>query len=216
MADTLDVLSLTDGKLAISKDVGNTADDTTLARHITAISRLLDDKVGPIVQRTVTAEIHAGGDCRVLLRRRPVTSVSLVREVSTPGTIDTLSAVSFGAATDGYYLPPWDRDPTLKSGVVERQSAGIPTLWPCGENTVEVTYLAGRYTSTATVDDRFADTAGAILRRLWKREAGSWAQSSDFFEAADGQAGTGFFRVAKPIIEELLWDEIQTHVVGFA
>ncbi len=216
MADTLDVLSLADAKLAINMDAATATHNTVLARHITAVSRLIDDACGPVVIRTVTAEVHAGGACSVLLRRRPVTSVSLVREVTSPGNVETLSAAAFGSATDGYYLPPWERDPTLKSGVVKRQSYGSPIPWTRGEHTVEVTYVAGRYATTAAVDARFADAAGAVLRRLWKRESGAWAQAPGIFESADSQADIGFFRVAKPIIEELLFDEIQHRPVGFA
>lgn len=216
MADTLDVLSLANAKVAISMDAATVAHDVVLARHVTAISRIIDDACGPVVVRTVTAEVLDGGACTVLLRRRPVTSVSLVREVTSPGTIATRSAAAWGSATDGYYLPPWERDPTLKSGVVKRMGYGSPIPWTCGEDTVEVTYVAGRYATTAAVDARFADAAGAVLRRLWKREAGSWAQSAALFEDADPQAGSGFFRVARPIIEEMLADEVQHRPLGFA
>lgn len=216
MADTLDVLSLANAKLAINMDAATVAHDIVLARHITAISRIIDDACGPVVIRAVTAEVHDGGASTVLLRRRPVTSVSLVREVTSPGTIETRAAAAWGSATDGYYLPPWDRDPTLKSGVVRRMGYGSPIPWTCGDDTVEVTYVGGRYATTATVDARFADAAGAVLRRLWKREAGTWATSPEFYENVDPQAGSGFFRVARPIINEMLDEEVQHRPTGFA
>lgn len=187
-------------------DAATTTWDTVLALHITTVSRLLDDVCGPVVQRTVTDEVHDGGSRVVVLNRRPVSAVTTVSEVTAPGTVTVLTAAAFGSSTDGYYAPAWERDPTLKSGVLHRQRGGSPIPWGPG---VKVSYTAGRYANTAAVDARFADTAGAVLRRLWKRESGTWAQTPSFFEDGDNQAGIGFFRVARPIIDELLPADIQ-------
>lgn len=217
MSDLLDLLSLADSKLAINMAASTTTHDVVLARHITAISRLVDDACGPVVVRTITAETHDVGysQRKVFLLRRPVSSITTVREVRS-GSVDTLAAVAFGAQTSGYFAPPDPRTPSLKAGVLDRRSSGTEYTWPEGDATVEVTYVAGRYATTAAVDARFADCAGAILRRLWKREAGSWAQASSFFEDADQQAGSGFFRVARPLIDEMLFDETQVQRIGIA
>lgn len=200
MSDTLDVLSLAEAKTAINLPAANTDHDTELAQHITAVSRVLDKSCGPVVQRTVTAEIH---DARwgVWLRQAPVASITLVRTAS-GGTIETLTAVGFGATTDGYSI-----DPAI-SGRLLRAYGGSESSWGSGQ--VEVTYVAGRYANTAAVDARFKTCAGSVLRRLWKRESGTWAQSSDFLASLEGGDTTsvGFFRVAKPIIDEMLWDEL--------
>ena len=214
MADTLDLLSLAHAKAAINMPASNPDHDTVLARHITAVSRIIDDACGPVVVRTVTAELHDGGGPCIYLNRYPVSSVTTVRELQGAGTIETLSAVAWGATGDGYFAQPWDRNPTLKSGEILRIDSGEVANWYRGTYNVEVTYIAGRYATTATVDARFADACGAILRRMWKREAGSWAQSSELFEDSIDAPSSGFFRAVRPLISEMLFDEMLT--VGFA
>lgn len=201
MADTLDILTLTEGKAAINMEASNTDHDDEIARQITAVSRMIDAACGPVVQRTITAEIHDGGVSALYLQS-PVVSVSLIRYAS-GGSVETLDAVAFGASTSGYSID-------LTSGRLLRRFGGSQGTWGTGSQ-IEATYVAGRYADTASVDARFKECAAAVLRRLWKREAGTWAQSSSFFEQlGDGDApiGTGFFRVAKPIIDEMLWDEL--------
>lgn len=216
MSDPLDWISIETGHAAINMASGTMAHDIVLARHITAISRIGDDAVGPVVHRIVTAELHAGGAPTILLRRRPVSTITNVREAQNPGTIETLSAAAWGSTSDGYFAPPWKRDPTLKSGEIHRRRSGVDANWWPGSHTVEVTYIAGRYATTDSVDARFADVAGAILRRLWKRESGTWAQSSSFFEDADVSPSSPFFRAVRPVIEEMLTDDLQHNLAGFA
>lgn len=215
-ADTLDVIGLTDAKRAISMSTINDDHDGTLERHITTVSRILDDTVGPVVQRTITNEQHAGGRATVRLRHYPVATVTTVEEAR-GGAASAVTAVAFGATGNGYVAPTWTKDPSLLSGVLHR--SGQPCWYP-GVRAVQVTYTAGRYADTDSVDARFVDCAAAILRRLWKRESGTWSQSSDFFESLgdSGAAlpGSGFYRVARPIIDDLLWDDVQTRLVGFA
>lgn len=192
MADTLDVLTLTEGKTAAN--ITTTDHDTELAQQITAISRLLDAEVGCVVQRAVADELHDGGSRRVTTRLWPVASFTSVTE-DIHGTPTLLTA---------YVAEPFDRAPALFSGRLERDDSKFPT----GRWNVEVSYVAGRYANTAAVDARFKSCAAAVLRRLWKRESGTWGQSSEFFEGLDNQTGIGFFRVAKPIIDEMLADEV--------
>jgi hypothetical protein len=198
MADILDILSHAEAVEAV-----NISDDQDpeLERRVTAVSRIIDAEVGPVVQRTVTAEIHDGGSSAVYLKA-PVVSVSLVR-YAWGGSISTLSEVTFGASTDGYQLD-------LASGRLRRRYGGSVSTWGT-DSQVEVTYVAGRYADTASVDERFKECAAAVLRRLWKRESATWAQSSAFFEQLDPAGGPqlGFFRIAKPIIDEMLWDELK-------
>ena len=71
MANTLDVLSIAEGR-TVTGLTGTTANDTTLAEKITAISRQLDKMCGPVVVRTISAETHDGGTPSIRLRRIPV------------------------------------------------------------------------------------------------------------------------------------------------
>lgn len=194
MADTLDVLTLAEGHTAINLPSATTDYDTELALQITAISRLLDDEVGRVVQRAVTDELHDGGKWVLVTRQWPVASFTTVTE-DLAGTPTVVTA---------YRKEPFDRIASLFSGRIEHDTR----VFTDGRWNTKVTYVAGRYANTAAVDARFKSCAGAILRRLWKRESGTWAQSSDFFEGLDNQVGSGFFRVAKPIIDEMLPDEL--------
>lgn len=197
MADTLDVLTLAEGHTAINLPSATTDYDTELAMQITAVSRILDEEVGCVVQRAVTDELHDGGTWQIVTRKWPVSSFTTVTE-DLSGTPTVLTA---------YRKEPFDRAPALFSGRIERTAAPFPT----GRWNTKVTYNAGRYANTAAVDARFKSCAAAILRRLWKREAGAWAQSPEFFESLDTQPGVGFFRVAKPIIEDMLSDEVNRY-----
>lgn len=211
MADVLDLVTLDEAKRAINMGTTTDDQDDVLARHITAVSRLMDELVGPGVARTVTAETHDGDGCDVWLRRFPVASITTVREAM-GGTISTLTAVPFGGTGDGYRAVTWRNDPALLSARLRRVVGGMRWPWSPGPETVEVTYEAGRFEDTEAADARFKDTCGAVLRRLWKREAGSWAQHPDFYQQEDGTVGGGFFKVAMPIVAEMLPDEMQTHL----
>lgn len=200
MADLLDIITFAEAVAAINLAETNTGHDAEIARQVTAVSRIIDAKVGPVVQRTVTGELHDSGRV-VRLRFAPVASVTQVR-VASGGAITTLSSVAFGGATDGYRL-------NANLGLLFRQWGGVDGDWDSGSR-VEVTYVAGRYATTAAVDARFKEVAAGVLRRLWKREAGAWAQSAEFFQALDEQGGptVGFYRVAKPLIDEMIDDQL--------
>lgn len=205
-ADPLDILTLEEAKQAINMSGYNDDRTLVLERHITAVSRCIDDACGPVVQRDIADEVIPGGHPTIMLMHSPVTSVTTVEEDQF-GSVVTVAALDFGETGDGYRASSSRWEPGLLSGELVRE-------YQCWYPQVRVTYVAGRYDDTASVDQRFKDAAAAILRRLWKREAGTWAQSSSVFEAADDQITSGFFRVAKPIIDEMLWAYRRTS--GFA
>lgn len=215
MADTLDLLTVEEAKRAINKRAVADDQDDVLARHVTAVSRLIDDRCGPVVQRTVTAEVHDGGVGMIRVVRWPVVEYTLVREL-VGSTVTPLNQLTFGSTLDGFVAPAWERDPTLFSGALYRRDGGLPKLWSWGPGAVELTYEAGRYEDTESVDARFKDAAGAVLRRLWQREAGAWSKGPEFWENLDGQIGVGFFRVAQPILEEMLPEDLQGRLAGIA
>lgn len=211
--DALDLLTPAEAKAAINAKPDYVDNLDVVERHVTAVSRMIDDRCGPVVRREIEGEIVWGGGDIVRVRRWPVAEFTLVR-IACGTTITVLSSLAFGAGTEGYVAPPWDEDPTLFSGILLRRG---PTGWPLrweGTPALEVSYVAGRCEDTESVPARFKDTASAVLRRLWKREAGTWAQSSAYFEDTDTQAGSGFFRVAEPIIVEMLGSEVQPRKMG--
>ena len=212
MADTLDWLTLAEGRAAVNADPASTSLDVRLAAQITAIARIGDDLVGPVVRRTVTAETHDGGTVSIRLRRAPVYAITSVREVRYAGQIDTITESVWGSNTDGWYARKSIRNPSLFTGELLRKSSGVETYWPVGVQSVEVTYTGGRYASTSVVDERFKEASRAALRRLWKRESGAWTQSADFFAQQVEQAdtlGVGFFDAVVPVLRQMLADEVQ-------
>jgi hypothetical protein len=148
----------------------------------------------PVVQRTVT-EVHDvdGSTSTLFFRQPPVASVTTFKAY-TGGALTTYTAETLTSTpTYGYLLD-------TRLGTVSARSGYANTVLPLGR--VELVYVAGRYATTATVGGQFKVAAGAILRRLWNREAGAWARGGDPFDAA-----SGFFKVAEPVIDEMLWDQ---------
>lgn len=167
-ADTLDVLTQQEARDAVLGMSTPTVNDDVLSGWVTAVSRRLDIMCGPVVQRTVTSEKHSGGFPSIQLRRSPVTSISTVTEyILTTGTTLTAETVGTTPGT-GYVAEPHPTNESLLSGRILRRNTGNTiSFWP-GINNIVVTYTAGRYADTASVDDRFKSAARLILRNIWR------------------------------------------------
>lgn len=199
MADTLDVITLAEGRAAVNLHASDTSQDTEVAAYITAVSRRLDQLVGPIVVRTITAEAHDGAGRYVRLNYAPVSSVTSVTEyVDTTGTVLTAEAVGVATTANNYAID-------TRYGILTRRSGGTDTTWSAGRSRVVVTYVAGRYANTTSVDPLFKQAAAIFLAHLWRRE-----QSSEPVTAY--QRGHG---VAVPrVVKEMLSDEWRLPVAG--
>jgi hypothetical protein len=180
VADTLDVLTLTEGKDALRIDETDTDEETELAGYITAVSRLLDQRIGPVVRRSVTAETHHGGRSYIRLLQRPVASVTTLLEYSatTQFTL-TLSTVTSQPSL-GYALDSYPPDPALFSGRVWRRSGNSDYYFANGRGNVVATYSAGRYSSTTSVDARFKRAACVCLENLWRDRQHTVSQFGEF------------------------------------
>lgn len=168
---TLDVLSSAEALAAV-----NITADTTgrLVILTTAVSEQLDELCGPIVQRTITAEAHDGGGCKVFLLERPVASVTTVTEYA--GTVaSTLAAETNSAKTGADYFAD------LGAGVIHRRSGGGDSNYPRGRGNVTVTYVAGRAANTSAVGPKFKQAAAMMLRNLWVSEAASGSETFGAF-----------------------------------
>lgn len=160
---TLDVITLAEAKVALS--MGATTNyDTALTALITAISDRLDEAVGPIVQRTITAETYDGTDWyrmrrvpMIQLRSWPVVSVTTVVEDSTTLT------------TDQYHID------SEKGQLYRTVGDGVDYIWAHGRDNVSVTYSAGRYAATASVTERYKQGAYLMLAHLWRSR--QWSTS---------------------------------------
>jgi len=176
VADTLDVLTLAEARLAISVPDGHTAE---IEQLVTAVSRAIDDACGPVVNRTVT-EYHDGGGAAIWPRQSPVSSVTTLKEWD--GTTETtLTADSWGTVgnADGYLI---EQSGSYAHDVrIYRRSGGMNYTFTAGRRSIELVYVAGRAADTASVDPKFKSAAAAILRDLWSRAAGAWARAEDPF-----------------------------------
>lgn len=180
MADARDLLTLAEGKKALRVHVGDSTDDDLIASYITASSRLLDRWVGHTVALSVTDELHdatnrAGRGFRsmIILRHRPVRSITSVTEHRNGDPITLTPETTTTQPTDAFLADRYDPDPALFSGVVRRRMSGEDAWFEYGRQNIAVTYTAGRVASTTQVDARFKQAARVTLENLWRdREPG--------------------------------------------
>ena len=193
-----DILTEHEAQGAINtSDAGANLDDLRLA--VSAVSQAIDAACGPVVAREVT-EVHTNPGTSIWPYQAPVLSVTSVTEFD--GTTSTVltdeSAFGTVGGSTGFVLSDGYR--------LDRRSGGGAYRFTTGQ--VQIVYQAGRYATTADVDARWKYAAGAILRRLWKREGSAWAYSPDFYANTDEQASSAaFFRAVEPMIAELLPDQ---------
>ena len=199
---TTDILTNAEALAAINAPSLAAGPAGELVTLVSAVSGVIDSYCGPVVAREVT-EIHAGGSSTIWPHQAPVLSVTSLTEFdgSTETVLTDESAFGTVGGASGFVLSP--------DGLsIGRRVSG--NAYYFGAGTIEVVYQAGRFASTATVSPKFKAAASGILRRLWKREASSWAYSPDFFANTDEGAavtGSGFFRAVEPMVAEWLWDE---------
>ena len=170
MADTLDVLTLTEAKAELGIGAGDTSKDTTLARKITAVSLRLDQACGPIVVRTITGEVLEGGAGHAWVSKPPVFSWTSVTEYSAT-VAQVLDPEDYDTQpTYGYIAQRGGTPTSVYSGRIERRSSGGPLTFPAGPEAVRVTYVAGRFAATATVDPLFKEAAAVMLKNAWRTQ----------------------------------------------
>lgn len=167
---TLDLLSASEAAAVVSSPG---VDSTKLAAITTAVSLRLDELVGPIVRRTITAERHSGVSGRrvIDLRRWPVQSVSAVTEYDEGGSSTSLTeetATTKPAA--GFLLTRTLAEPELglSGPSLSRRAAGRPAVFG---SEVAATYVAGRFAATANVDERYKEAARIMVSNLYQRVA---------------------------------------------
>ena len=184
MANDIDIVTLEEAKQAIGSSLSRSGDvDERLERWITAVSQRIDDLYGAVVQRTVTDEVHyaAGGLDSIVPRYQPVVSISALTEyVNGTGTV--LTAEDFD--TVGTYRLIQDAD----SHRIYRRSGWLGFPY---QGVVKLTYVAGRYSSTETVDAKYKVAAEGVLIGMWAKYASAWARGGDplaepvFFDEVD-------------------------------
>jgi len=193
-----DLLTLGEARSALAIDQTFAGSDDLLRTYISAISKRLDEACGAIVQRTITDELYDGGST-IWLKTKPVASVTTVTEYD--GIVPTVLTRQTNTTepSDGYVLEP-------TKGKLIRTSSGTKTIFEPGLQNIKVTYVAGRYTTTATVDPLFKIAAQSFLAHVWKMNQGMGTSTY-----GDYDGGFAVITYALPNrVKDLLGSEIQT------
>lgn len=178
--DTLDILTETEARSAVSDNGTPKATDGLLNWANTVAAQRLDELCGPIVQRTITNERHDGGQQWLRLRHGPVSAFTSVTEYQR-GTSVTLSAESGSTLPSSAYLADQDIvDGALYSGMLWRRAAGSPATFYPGKANIFVTYTAGRYATTADVSFRFKLATKLMLDNFWRAVTPSIGRVGEF------------------------------------
>lgn len=168
--ESLDVLTYDEAAAPLKIGVEDISNSARLQQAITAVSRAMDDRFGPIVKRTITAEEHHDVyRSQFWTRFRPIYSTPAVTltEYDTSGTAQVISPEDHDTKPSyGYRLERHEGLGGGYSGRIWRRSSGTPA---CFADTVVVTYDAGRYSSTATVDPVLKEAASVTLINWWQQ-----------------------------------------------
>lgn len=185
------LVGLAEVKEHLNIPASDTSQDDELRGFILSASEVAEDIVGEVAQ-TEAAETYSGGSPSILLRRRPVLSVT---EVQVDGTVVDAST---------YIVSP--------SGVL-RHSSGC---WPRGFHNVQATYVSGRTAAQASV----LDATKELIRINWRPQQGGnyspfdGGQADDFGAGGDGAQGMirlGFF-VPNTVMQRLMPHARAPHV----
>lgn len=200
MADLLDVITLQAAKDELR--VTGSSNDLDLEVYITAISRGLDDLCGPIVQREVVETVTPPRRGGIVLTQWPVASVTEVVEWS--GGVDTALTAENPASPSSY-------DYFLDGSVLYRRSGAWDASWAPGRGTVTVTYQAGRFPDTESVDGKFQLAARILVRHFWRYQQ---TTGSQVFARPPEDAMASFPSFFMPYaVEQLLADERRSKVM---
>lgn len=176
----IDLLTAAEAKQELGIGAADTSKDLVLARKISAVSQRLDQACGPIVQRTVTGEVLEGGGHEAWVKLGPVFSWTSVTEYS--GTVaQVLDPEDYDTQPAYGYVAQRGGTPTsVYTGRLSRRSAGGSLMFPVGPEAVRVTYVAGRYDTTAGVDPLFKEAAAVMLKNAWRTQEAALQDLGEF------------------------------------
>ena len=137
-------------------NIENNDDDVELQTFITAATEKVQEITGPVLTRTVT-EYRSGGTPEIVLKQRPVTSVTSVVELI-GNTSYTLTEAAFGAGTTNYHFA-FDAD----KAEIARRFAALPACFAPGEDNIKIVYVAGY----ATIPSAIRLGTLALIQHWW-------------------------------------------------
>lgn len=198
ITSTYDLLTLDEAKRALNIPLADTTFDTELHAYITAVSQRLDDLCGPVVKRSVADEVHDGGGPTIWPDSAPVATVGEIVEYSA-GTGTALIAETLTVAGD-YALV----HPGTHNSQVCRRSGWNDRRFVNGRGNIVISYVAGRFDSTADVSPKFKQAAAKALSWLWRGDQGAGTAT---FGAADGSSLFGLgFALPNSVVEMLAYE----------
>lgn len=197
-----DVLSLAEARQIVGLRQADSPKDDLLAMFVTGVSERLDSLVGPVVERTITNELHDGGAVTVLPKQYPVSTLTQVVEYEDTAAA-TLTAETPTSQPADAYVTRIDLDGHI-SAVIRRES-GADARFAGGRSNIRLDYTAGRYSTTGSVGSEFKQAAGLMLQNWWR------SQESRVIDAGDYDVPTQAFPTyAVPrAVRELLARHIQ-------
>ncbi len=178
MTATNDILTLAEAKSYLQVAPSDQTKDTLLASMITAISTKMDQKFGPVVYATITAEVHDGGAARcpythIYLDHTPIGTITQVVEYS--GTsAGTLTLQSNTSQTASDYVV------NRVNGKLTRRNTNTDYVFPVGSGNVVVSYVAGRFNAGTITDERFKNAAGLALENVWRNQQPGAGQLNEY------------------------------------
>jgi hypothetical protein len=154
------IVTLAEAKTHLN--LSSTAHDTELQLIVDAATPIVEDIVGPVMQETRT-ENHDGGGPFIVLRKRPVISVTSVVEYRGPITW-TLTQASTPAVASTYSFTF-----EVDTGRVVRRVVGGGTIpFYNGPGAVHVVYEAGNVATNGTVPANFKLGALELIRHNYQ------------------------------------------------
>lgn len=205
ITSTYDLLTLDEAKLARNIALADDTHDEELAMYITAVSQRLDDYCGPIVKRSIAGEVHDGGDSYIFPVHTPVATIGEVVEYSS-GTATILTGET-NLVAGTYVLEGAGTHLSL----VRRRSSWSDSVFTPGRGNVVISYVAGRFDSTADVSPKFKEAAAKMLNWLWQGDQGSGTAT---FGAVEGTSLFGLGFALPNVVVELLDYERRPQVVA--
>lgn len=193
-----DLLTLDEAKAALNIPLADTTFNDELALYVTAVSQRLDDFAGPIIKRSIADETHDGGDQYIFPIQTPVATVGEVIEYSA-GTSTTLTGET-NLVAGTYFL----EGAGTHNSRIRRRATWSDTWFPAGRGNVVISYVAGRFDSTADVSPKFKQAAAKTLSWLWRGDQGAGTAT---FGAVEGTSLFGLgFALPNAVVELLAYE----------
>lgn len=134
------------------KNAGTTAPDEQLRLWIPAVTPVIEHITGPVVPRSVTADVTSSGDVLILPDNHVVSVTSVTEWESGVSQAVSLHDPTLAAPTYGY---------TRSGSLLHRLASGYPSRW---NGTVRVIYTAGM----APIPEAIQLAALMILEANWR------------------------------------------------